>query len=407
MNLRLITVLISLLVGIFYLISGIKISLVMIAVLMGTIVLMYAVLNLLIHMGKIRVFVKYVYNFLDILLIACAVCITGGITSPFYLIYTLILLYEGMMLSKKKHILFLLALILIIYPASLIVYTGSAVNGEFLRILLVRSIFIALIGYAVLFYTGSLLKQRDNLETVLTENVSLSEKLKRFNQDLIDKVIDATRELENEVKKNKDLYEKTQHLFLSTTKALVSTIELRDPYTHGHSERMVGYCMAILEEMESGVRENIDVKENRRVLELATLLHDIGKIGIHDDVLMKTEPLSDKEWEEIKKHPEIGAHILEPISEMDAVIEIIRHHHERYDGTGYISGLKENDIPLLSRILAVADAYDAMTTERPYRKKISTDEAAEEIKNCSGTQFDPKIVNAFLKAYKKGTLAKD
>lgn len=129
---------------------------------------------------------------------------------------------------------------------------------------------------------------------------------------------------------------------------------------------------------------------------LGGLLHDIGKVGTSDTILDKSDKLTDDEFEIVKKHPVQGASILESIKQFKNITSIIKHHHERYDGKGYPDGLKGKETPLLARILCVADAYDAMTADRPYKKAMTKETAIEELKKCSGTQFDPQVVEVFL-----------
>jgi len=206
--------------------------------------------------------------------------------------------------------------------------------------------------------------------------------------------------LQCKVKEIETLYEKSHRLFIHTSIALAAAIDARDPYTHGHTERVTAYCLAIAEEMEDSpeVARFLNFKES---LHISALLHDIGKIGIPDSILNKKSKLTPEEFEKIKEHPVIGATILYPIKELGSILTGVRFHQEKHDGTGYPDGLKGKEIPLLGRIIAVADAFDAITTNRPYRTKKSIEEAVFEIKRCSGTQFDPEIVAAFLKAYEK------
>ena len=136
--------------------------------------------------------------------------------------------------------------------------------------------------------------------------------------------------------------------------------------------------------------------EEKNDLSLLSILHDIGKVGISMEILKKTGPLNEEEWKEIKRHPEIGYRIAQNTTELFTVSEHILAHQERWDGTGYPRGLKETEIPLLCRILAVADAYDAMTSDRVYRKAMDSQKAMEEISRCAGTQFDPQIAQLFL-----------
>ena len=142
-------------------------------------------------------------------------------------------------------------------------------------------------------------------------------------------------------------------------------------------------------------------------LEVASLLHDVGKLGIPDKILKKPGRLTKQEYAIMQGHSSKGAKILENVESLKHLTHYIMHHHERYDGYGYPDGLKGDDIPLIARIIAVADAFDAMTTNRPYRNKKSIEEAIQEIKRCSGTQFDPIIVSAFLLAYEKGNIFTD
>lgn len=209
--------------------------------------------------------------------------------------------------------------------------------------------------------------------------------------------------LQQKIEEIKELYVREHRVFIHTSIALAAAIDARDPYTHGHTERVTNYCLSIAKELD-GVPEVSHYKNFRETLQIAALLHDVGKIGIPDYILSKNGRLTPEEYEEIKKHSIIGATILAPIKELSDVAREIRHHQECYDGSGYPDGLAGNDIPLIARIIAVADAFDAMTTNRPYRKKKTTEEAIRELKAKSGTQFDPIIVSAFLLSYEKGNI---
>lgn len=190
---------------------------------------------------------------------------------------------------------------------------------------------------------------------------------------------------------NNALYEVFYNNLVSTLKSLVISIEARDSYTKQHSERVTLYALQIAEIM--GLSD-----EDMDVIRFGGYLHDIGKIGVKDTVLLKPGKLTDEEFQEIKQHSIIGDNILKPIKFFPKERDMIRHHHERYDGRGYPDGLGGEDIPLTSRILTVADTYDAMTSTRPYRKALEHNIAMDEIIRCSGKQFDPKVVEAFLES---------
>jgi len=209
--------------------------------------------------------------------------------------------------------------------------------------------------------------------------------------------------LHQKVEEIKGMYLREHRIFIHTAIALAAAIDARDPYTLGHTERVTNYSLAIAKELE-GLPEMAAYSNFRETLQIAALLHDIGKIGIPDRVLNKHNKLTPEEYEEIKKHSVIGSTILNPIRELSDVSREVRAHQECYDGSGYPDGLKNNNIPLVARIIGVADAFDAITTNRSYRKGRSAEEAVQELKRCSGTQFDPVIVSAFLLAYEKGNI---
>ncbi|MFH1563669.1 MAG: GAF domain-containing protein [Nitrospirota bacterium] len=189
------------------------------------------------------------------------------------------------------------------------------------------------------------------------------------------------------------LYQDAQKHSLETLKALSLVIETRDPFTKGHSDAVARYVLEIGKELNLS-------KEDLKILETAALLHDIGKIGIKEGILLKTErELSIEEHREIRNHPFLGTQMLRPLEFLKEVIPIIYHHHEWYDGKGYLDGLAGEKIPLLARIIRVADTFDAMTSSRAFRESISDEEAIEELKEQSGKQFDPKVVDAFLKIH--------
>lgn len=189
--------------------------------------------------------------------------------------------------------------------------------------------------------------------------------------------------------RTEDLVKRQRSLFLSTVKSLASAIDAKDKYTRNHSARVTEFTLKIAQNMGLS-------KKDMESLELASLLHDIGKIAVPEHILNKPDKLTDEEFKLIKEHPERGEFILGPVLELKEVGMIVRSHHEKYDGTGYPDGLKGNEIPLGSRIMGVADAYDSIISDRPYRNATSHRRAVKEIIACSGTQFDPEVVEHFL-----------
>jgi len=196
---------------------------------------------------------------------------------------------------------------------------------------------------------------------------------------------------------NAIVHEEFQELFLNTITSLARAIESKDPYTGGHIDRIENFSIAIADELGLSI-------EDKERIRWAALFHDLGKIGIDESILRKPGRLTDKEFEEIKKHPQLGADILKPIRQFKHIIPGILQHQERWDGKGYPNGLKGEEISIDGRIIAVADTFDAMTSDRPYRKGLPKEVAIEEIKKCAGTQFDPKVVMAFLRCCEKRTI---
>ncbi len=198
--------------------------------------------------------------------------------------------------------------------------------------------------------------------------------------------------------KKAQLYEEIRGLFIHTVEALASAIDAKDPYTYGHSNRVARFSTAICEEL------GMNRKEVRQV-ELAATLHDIGKIGTPEKILQKPGRLTSKEMERIHEHPEKGAHILANIIEFRDVIKWIRHHHEWYDGQGYPDHIAADEIPLQARIITIADTFDAMTSDRPYRKGMPADEAIRIMEESAGSQFDPQILRTFKAIFTAGRLS--
>lgn len=187
------------------------------------------------------------------------------------------------------------------------------------------------------------------------------------------------------------VYMRLRNAYLGTVQSLIAALEAKDPYTRGHSERVSKLAHNIGKQLKLSA-------EDLETLEYAGILHDIGKVGTARYILRKPGKLTEDEYQRIRLHPESGALILREIRFLNKAVPAIFHHHEHFDGTGYIDGIKGEEIPLLARILTVADAYDAMTSPRPYRAAMPVDTACLELIACSGSQFDPAIVAAFLKS---------
>ena len=207
-------------------------------------------------------------------------------------------------------------------------------------------------------------------------------------------------ELFEDLKKEAD---RNRNLFIQTTIALGSAIEAKDAYTHGHTERVTKYALAVARQMEANGTADFPPKffEN---LYIAGLLHDIGKIGVPESILCKQDKLTPQEYEIMKTHTTRGAEILSPLTGFEECINGVKYHHERYDGAGYPDGLKGEAIPMIAAIIAVADTFDAITTDRSYRKGLSKEIAIAEIQKYSGKQFNPRPVQALVELYHKGEL---
>ena len=204
---------------------------------------------------------------------------------------------------------------------------------------------------------------------------------------------DALRTANIEVRR---VSEELRTSYDGTLEALVNALDARDQETKGHSIRVSRYMLDIAREMGvvEGTQEWVDMQRG-------SLLHDVGKIGVSDSILLKPSKLSEDEWELMRKHPEIGYNMLRQVKFLQGPAEIILAHHERWDGRGYPRALHEDEIPLGARIFSVVDTFDSMTSDRPYRKALTTLESLNEIMACSGTQFDPVVVEAFLDIYER------
>ncbi|MBC7230731.1 MAG: GAF domain-containing protein [Actinobacteria bacterium] len=196
---------------------------------------------------------------------------------------------------------------------------------------------------------------------------------------------------------NARLFESLEEIYIEVITAMASAIDARDAYTHGHSQRVTEYAVAIAEEMGLSPAE-VDIIRN------ASILHDVGKIGIKEEILKKPGRLSEEERREMEYHPFIGTKILHSVRLLEPVMPLVYHHHERYDGTGYPDGLRGEEIPLGARIISVADAFESMTSDRPYRKAMPVEEAMAELRYNAGRQFDPRVVEVFSRLAEEGKI---
>jgi putative two-component system response regulator len=219
------------------------------------------------------------------------------------------------------------------------------------------------------------------------ENRRLLLERKVYQRDLERKVEERTREL---AEKNEEL----QRLFISAIESIVLALQAKDEYTEGHSRRVSAHAIAIARE------KSLPEKEVENI-GLAALLHDIGKVGTKESILNKPGKLTAEEGDHIRSHPLVAASILEPITPLGDIIAYIKHVHEAYDGSGYPEGLAGDRIPLGARIIAVADVFDAMTSLRPYRPAMEERVVLEHLRREAGKQFDPSVVDAFLKVYRQ------
>ncbi len=240
-----------------------------------------------------------------------------------------------------------------------------------------------------------LIRKGVDLHALMVANRKLTQSLKEQNITLEKQNTLLAKRIEESTKNLTRLYEDLRSTYMRTIKALAQVIDARDHYTHSHSENVAKIAVIIAGELGLSVR---DIEMLREACEL----HDLGKIGVEDSILTKPSSLTPEEWVQIKRHPAIGAQILEPLTFLNEVIDIIRQHHEDYDGSGYPEGRSGEDILLAARIIHLADAYESMRSARSYRQQpLSKEDAVLEIKRNSAKQFDPKAVEAFLKVVDK------
>lgn len=218
----------------------------------------------------------------------------------------------------------------------------------------------------------------------------------KANVDQLRAANDALRLAHDELAEK---HEALGRAYAATRTAFSGMLNARDNETEGHSERVVGYALVLGEELGLAPQELAD-------LEVGALLHDIGKVGVPDAILHKPGPLTSEEWAEMRRHPELGSDLVSEIPFLSSALPVVRHHHERWDGTGYPDKLRGEDIPLFARIFSIADVYDALISDRPYRPAMSSAVAIAEIERGAGSQFDPAVVAAFSKLILSGTFTR-
>ncbi|HTY44875.1 MAG TPA: HD domain-containing phosphohydrolase [Patescibacteria group bacterium] len=238
-------------------------------------------------------------------------------------------------------------------------------------------------------------KKAAELHALLLGHRKLTGGLQEQNGFLQKQNVLLARRVEDSTKNLCRLYEDLRSTYMRTIKAFAQTIDARDHYTHSHSQNVAYYAVEIAEQMHLLPKDIETIRE-------ACELHDLGKIGVQDCILTKPAALTPEEWVEVKRHPQIAAQILESLPLLSGVVDMVKQHHERYDGLGYPAGLAGQDILLGARIIHLADAYEAMRTPRSYRQQpFLKDAAVNEIRKNTGTQFDPQVVDEFLKIVDK------
>jgi len=215
--------------------------------------------------------------------------------------------------------------------------------------------------------------------------------------ELADNFNTMSASIEHAVEQLKKAAQENHLLFLNSVRMLAAAIDAKDPYTRGHSERVARYSIAIGKNLQLPQREMLNLR-------ISALLHDVGKIGIDDRILRKPGALSDEEFEIMKGHPAKGAAIMSGVAQLIDIIPGMKYHHEKWSGGGYPEGLEGEQIPMQARIVAIADTFDAMTTNRPYQKAMEIGYVVEKIKSFGGTRFDPRVVEAFVNGVKRGDI---
>jgi diguanylate cyclase (GGDEF)-like protein len=335
----------------------------------------------------------YVAMFLVCTILPCALCIYKYKKQPsseklkIYIVVGYFVMYLFSMVTGSttmvfSYILPMLSLLILYHEPKLILFTGIA------------SFIVNIYFVAMRFINGEL-----GLDNSKDAEIQIALIILCFGgcyaaTIIYDKITKQNIEF---MKKLEESSEQSRQMTMQTIRTIVNTIDAKDEYTKGHSQRVSNYSAALASELGM---DNDDVERIRYI----ALLHDIGKIGVPDNILNKAGRLTNEEFALMKLHTIVGGDILKDIDAIDGLDVGAKYHHERYDGKGYPEGLKGDNIPYIARIIGVADAYDAMTSNRIYRKRLSEEDVYNEIENCIGTQFDPDIAKAFLKLLREKRL---
>lgn len=229
-------------------------------------------------------------------------------------------------------------------------------------------------------------KAKDEFELIKSADDALY-KAKFFNKNRVETYVSILEEIKRDISED-------EVKLVTSIKTLISVINAKDRYTYGHCERVVFYSRLLANKLNLS-------EEDKNSLIYGAYMHDVGKINIAKEILIKKMPLNDEEWNLLKEHPQNGVDIIKPVTSLKRIESIILHHHEKYDGSGYPKGLKGEEIPYLARVLTVVDSFDAMTSNRPYNKRKTYEEGMEELKKWSGRQFDPEIADKFIEVIKE------
>lgn len=244
-------------------------------------------------------------------------------------------------------------------------------------------------------HQGSFISVPLKIQNRIIGIVNVSEKIdgRQFAPEDL-RVLSALADQTAIILENLTLYKDLQQVYLGVIKTLSLVVDAKDHYTFGHSERVTKYIVEMAAEMKLS-------SELKKLAEAASIIHDIGKIGIKEEILLKPGRLTEYEFEEIKKHPVIGRDMVKPMEFLSELAPVIYYHHQHFDGSGYPDKDRGIQIPLVARMITIADSFDAMVSDRPYRNSLPVETAIKELKRCSGTQFDPDLVTVFLKVLRK------